>query len=192
MSVLFVRYFFFFFIIILFSLYFTGYVLLCVLGLGSWCLTVLSTIFHFCFFLSDHDICALIYVSLLFYYHILNCYEVVFIFLFITCYRVPCSLFCAGMLMLFTYIPLYYMLQGTVQLILCWNVDVIYVYPSLLHVTGYHAAYSVLECSCYLRISLFITCYRIPCSLFCVGMLMVFTYVPLYYMLQGTMQLILC
>ena len=31
------------------------------------------------------------------------------------------------------------MLQGTVQLILCWNVDVIYVYPSLLHVTGYHA-----------------------------------------------------
>jgi hypothetical protein len=116
--------------------------------------------------LSDHDICALIYVSLLFYYHILNCYEVVFIFLFITCYRVPCSLFCVGMFMLFTYIPLYYMLQGTMQLILCWNVDVIYVYPSLLLVTGYHAAYSVLECWCYLRISFFITCYRVSCCLF--------------------------
>ena len=48
--------------------------------------------------------------------------------------------------MLFTYIPLYYMLQGTMQLILCWNVDGIYVCSSLLHVTGYHAAYSVLEC----------------------------------------------
>ena len=69
--------------------------------------------------------------------------------------------------MLFTYIPLYYMLQGTMQLILWWNVDVIYVYSSLLHVTGYRAAY-------------------------CVGMLMLFTYIPLYYMLQGTMQLILC
>jgi hypothetical protein len=34
-------------------------------------------------------------------------------------------------------------LQGTVLLILCWNVDVIYVYPSLLRVTGYRAAYSV-------------------------------------------------
>ena len=32
------------------------------------------------------------------------------------------------------------------HLILCWNVDVIYVYSSLLHVTGYRAAYSVLEC----------------------------------------------
>ena len=48
--------------------------------------------------------------------------------------------------MLFTYIPLYYMLQDTMQLILCSNVDVIYAYPSLLHVTGYRAAYSVLEC----------------------------------------------
>jgi len=78
------------------------------------------------------------------------------------------------------------------QLILCWNADVIYVYSSLLHVTGYHAAYSVLECSCYLRIFLFITYYGVPCILFCVEMLMLFTYIPLYYTLQGTMQLILC
>jgi hypothetical protein len=118
-------------------------------------------------------------------YSVLECWCYLRIFLFITCYRVPCSLFCVGMLLLFTYIPLYYMLQGTMQLILCWNVDVIYVYSSLLHVTGYRTAYSVLECCCYLRIFLFITCYRVPCSLFCVGMLMLFTYIPLYFMLQG-------
>jgi hypothetical protein len=98
---------------------------------------------------------------------VLECSCYLRIFLFITCYRVSCSLFCFGILVLFTYIPLYYMLQGTMHLILCWNVDVIYVYSSLLHVTGYRAAY-------------------------CVGMLMLFTYIPLYYMLQDTMQLILC